>query len=118
MNDHTIPSKYKHPMPKVFTWWYLSFVDSKKGWLGACLVEAQDILDATKIARKAGCNPGGEVLALALKADDPKPAALQYKLVTDEAMIQLLLGEIMQITTEGLTCSECEKRAHDGPHHV
>lgn len=106
--EHFYPKDYKHAPPRVFNWWYLSFVDSK-GWLGACCVEADSIQDAAAIARTAGCNPGGEVLGLALNHDDPVPAALQYKLVTDEAMLELLLGEIMQISSAGMPCVECEK---------
>lgn len=95
-------------MPKQFDWWYLSFVDHKKGWLGACCVEAKDLHDAVKTAWKAGCNPGGEVLALALRDGLPVPDPLKYKLVTDAAIIELLLGEVVRIVPEG-PCADCGK---------
>lgn len=45
---------------------YMSFVDPKlpegHRWLGACIVEAEDQIDATRKAWVAGCNPGGEIL--------------------------------------------------------
>lgn len=112
MSEHRYPKGYKHKLPGVYTWWYLSFV-SHKGWLGACCVEADSIQDAAAIAHKACCNPGGEVLGLALSPEDPVPPMLQYKLVTDEAMIELLLGEIMQVPAGQGTCVECEKELHE-----
>ena len=111
MAKHSYPDKYRHTMPGELLWWYLSFVGDKK-WLGACCVEADSIQDATRAAHKAGCNPGGEVLGLALAPVDPVPAELQYKLVQDEHMIELLLGKIMQIPSGG-TCVECEKHTHE-----
>jgi hypothetical protein len=46
---------------------YLSFADNSKPtgsqWLGACVVEADDAKEAIEEAWRAGCNPGGEVLA-------------------------------------------------------
>ncbi|MFY9838226.1 MAG: hypothetical protein WAK55_17500 [Xanthobacteraceae bacterium] len=114
MSKHSYPKQYKHkmPAPEELSWWYLSFVDSHKGWLGACCVEADSIQDAVDTAYKAGCNPGGEVLGLALKPADPVPQILQYKLVADEAMIELLLGDIMQLPAGQGTCVECEKDQH------
>jgi hypothetical protein len=112
MAQHSYPKKYKHKMPSVFTWWYLSFVDHKKGWLGACCVEADSLQDAVQIARTAGCNPGGEVLGMALASNDPVPAPIQYKLITDTPMLELILGEIMDVPAGQGTCVECEKELH------
>ena len=109
---HNYPRHYKHAPPRVFNWWYLSFVEPGDGWLGACCVEADSIQDAAAIARTAGCNPGGEVLGLALNPEDVVPAQLQYKLVTDEHMLQLLLGEIMQVSSEGMQCEGCKHDSH------
>lgn len=60
--------------------WYLSFVDLPRNepsiyapmgfmtrpalWLGAALVEATDVVDAARQARRLGCNPGGEVVGV------------------------------------------------------
>lgn len=42
--------------------WWLSFVDPTDGhFLGACIVEAEQIHDAVPAAWRLGCNPGGEV---------------------------------------------------------
>jgi hypothetical protein len=102
-------------MPPVekLRWWYLSFVDPHKGWLGACCVEGDSIQDASDAAWKATCNPGGQVLGLALQPDDPVPEALMYKLVTDDAMLQILLGEIMAVEVDDSECEECKKKGMD-----
>ena len=116
MGKHSYPKDYKHKPPAEMGWWYLSFVGDD-GWLGACCVEADSIQDAAHIAHKAGCNPGGEVLGLALAPEDPVPAAIQYKLITDTPMLELLLGEIMQQPAGG-PCVECEKDAHGHEPHA
>lgn len=45
--------------------YWLSFVDDErpKGsqFLGAAIVEAENSLDAVRVAHHLGCNPGGEV---------------------------------------------------------
>jgi hypothetical protein len=113
MAKHTYPKSYKHDgMPEHLAWWYLSFVDPHKGWLGACCVEADSLIDAAKTARKAGCNPGGEVMGLALQPDDPVPTAIQYKLITDTPMLELILGKLMHVPSGG-PCVECEKHVHE-----
>ncbi len=43
------------------TWW-LSFCSPTEGFLGACIVEADDLIDASRTAWKLGCNPGGEMM--------------------------------------------------------
>lgn len=111
-HHHTYPENFKHTMPKELGWWYLSFVGDS-GWLGACCVEADSLIDATQIARLAGCNPGGEVLGLALAPEDPVPTAIQYKLITDTPMLELLLGKIMRVPSGQGTCVECEKEIHE-----
>jgi hypothetical protein len=49
--------------PSLLFW--LSFVDPARPegrrFVGACLVEARDFLEAGRIAHAAGCNPGGEM---------------------------------------------------------
>ena len=58
-------------------WWWLSFVDPKNrdndgsAFLGACVVEGNDLIDAVKMAHKLGVNPGGDVTGL------PVPEAKQ-----------------------------------------
>jgi hypothetical protein len=113
--NHQFPQNYKSEMPPIgdLRWWYLSFVDPDKNpsWLGACCVEATDMIDAARTARKAGCNPGGEVLGLALRDGLPIPDILKYKLVTDLAMLELFTGEIVRFNPHkaGLVCEECKK---------
>ena len=61
-------------------WFYLSFASATE-FLGACVVEATDSLDAPLVAHARGCNPGGEVLIL--PTPDNKPGHLEpYKLLS------------------------------------
>ena len=43
-------------------WWWLSFDDEVKGFLGACIIPAQSFLEAVAITSTLDCNPGGEIL--------------------------------------------------------
>jgi hypothetical protein len=55
-------------------WWWLSFCDDVQ-FLGVAIVEAPDIRQALLAAKRAGCNPGGEVLARRIPEDrlpDPR----------------------------------------------
>lgn len=64
-------------IPTVRRWWFLSFssTDRPKGrqFLGAALVKGYDVGDAAASAHVYNCNPGGEVLGIALP-DIPEPA--------------------------------------------
>jgi hypothetical protein len=51
--------KVTKPSPTGLMW--LSF-SGDEGFLGACVVEGRDVLDASEEARLRDCNPGGEVL--------------------------------------------------------
>jgi hypothetical protein len=66
--------------------WYLSFVDTTieceeanaypggPGWKGACIVPADDEIDAVGVSHTMGCNPGGEVAILGpVPPDKVKP---------------------------------------------
>ena len=44
-------------------WWWCSFSDKEKGFLGVVIVRAQGITTAIIEARRIGINPGGEVLS-------------------------------------------------------
>jgi hypothetical protein len=50
--------------------WYLSFAD-ETGFLGACIVPAEDMIGAVTMAHVLGCNPGGEVAGAPVPADAP-----------------------------------------------
>jgi hypothetical protein len=55
-------AKARHVSP-TDPWWYLSFADDP-GFLGACIVQAQDQLAAVSVAHNLRINPGGQVLML------------------------------------------------------
>lgn len=58
-------------------WWYLSFVDGSRPegqqFLGAAIVRARGMTGAIQEAHRRGCNPGGEVMAIATDAEPPFP---------------------------------------------
>ena len=53
--------------------WWLSFCDPKihegSQFLGACIIEGSDGIEAIRAAHRLGCNPGGEVLFHEIDAD-------------------------------------------------
>jgi hypothetical protein len=59
------------PMSDDLQWWWLSFVDTDtNSLLGACLVQAYDVVTAAKAAWDNGCNPGGQVAAWRMPSPD------------------------------------------------
>ena len=60
-------------------WQYLSFCDGSapKGqqWLGCCIVEGDDVVEAAARAHDLGCNPGGQVACWAFRYVPP----MQYR---------------------------------------
>ncbi len=52
-------------------WWWLSFCDSDRPtgeqFLGACVVDGGTMPDAVRNAHHLGCNPGGEVMGIAIE---------------------------------------------------
>jgi hypothetical protein len=84
------------------SWYYLSFSDSTKPkgqmWAGACCVEAEDEKAAVRKAWMTGCNPGGCVLIHKVPPGKYVPEQLRHNLITDFAMLELLLGpcEVIQ----------------------
>jgi hypothetical protein len=64
-------------------WYYLSFADDGKGWLGATCVEACSIKDAIRVSHERGINPGGEVLTIPLTPHEP-PEEAKYKFMKTE----------------------------------
>lgn len=86
------------------SWYYLSFSDNErpKGemWAGACCVEAEDEVAATRRAWELGCNPGGSVLIHKIPPDKYVPEMLRNNLVTDFAMLELLLGPCERISND------------------
>jgi hypothetical protein len=81
-----------------FGWFYLSFADVQPiGWLGAVIVQARGILEATDIASAFGINPGGEVKATRLQDNPTLPPGttmedVTYKLLTMADMEKYLGG--------------------------
>jgi glutathione S-transferase len=62
-------------------WWWLSFCDDVQ-FLGVAIVKAPDIREALLAARRAGCNPGGEVLARHIPEDKLPAPWLRHKLLS------------------------------------
>lgn len=71
-------------------WWWLSFADEKKPqgsqFLGAVLLEANDMSDAVLKSKRLGLNPGGEVLGAMLGGHKEPPKEQTYKLLSLELM--------------------------------
>ena len=80
--------------------YYLSFSDEEKGWLGACIIEAPGPATAMRASWKIGCNPGGEVLII----DTPPGVAIQEcyrnRLLTLAEVKSLGLGAVKSIKGE------------------
>lgn len=80
--------KWENPRPKL---WYISFADGSlpKGtqFLGACVVEAVDLLDAIQEAHRRGCNPGGEAQVMECPPEAPPvPEEFKNRLLNREAI--------------------------------
>ena len=80
------------------TWWWLSFADDSRPagqrFLGACLVQAVDIVDACKQAHRHGINPGGQVLGHAVAARKVIPDGWTERLLSRQECEEL--DRIMQ----------------------
>ena len=46
--------------------WWLSFADDT-GFLAACIVPGDSMIDAVRTAWASGCNPGGEAMGLEIE---------------------------------------------------
>jgi hypothetical protein len=76
--------------------WWLSFVDPDKsappdeqvpgggGFLGVCIVEAEDPMDAVRRAWALGINPGGQVQIVGPGPQDAYPPEALHRLLTAE----------------------------------
>jgi hypothetical protein len=49
--------------------WYLSFATDEEGFLGACVVEADEFDDALRKSHILAINPGGEVMGMLVPND-------------------------------------------------
>lgn len=70
---------------------YMSFVDHSRPegerWLGACLVQAESVGDATHKAWEAGCNPGGEILFV--EPEREPDIKWFYRLLTKDDLLEM-----------------------------
>jgi hypothetical protein len=81
--------------------WWLSFVDTEKSvppeeqvsggsrFLGVCIVEAEDPIEAVKEAWRQECNPGGQVQIVGPGPIDAYPPEALNRLLTAEEAKQL-----------------------------
>lgn len=73
--------------------WFLSFCDEEKPegekFVGACVVEADSVEDATRVAWREGCNPGVDMLAIEIPPEDARfvPPELLNKLMTAAELV-------------------------------
>ncbi len=92
------------------TWWYLSFADvtRPKGqhFLGACIVQGDDIVEAAREAHVRGCNPGGQVLGAPYPDDVPTPEPRwRYRLLSKAAIAEMdgvAVDELMTLGDLGI----------------
>lgn len=80
-------------------WFYMSFVDEDRGgFLGACVVEARGMLDATMQTHASGINPGGEVLTIEVEegAIENFPEPMRNRLLS-RADLETL-GPVMKLS--------------------
>ena len=54
------------------TWYYMSFSDGE--FLGAVIIEADDLRDAVRKTHEQNLNPGGEIKILTIPPDADPPA--------------------------------------------
>jgi hypothetical protein len=72
------------------TWFYLSFADSRlpngEQWLGAAIVQADDVSGAMTEAWRRGINPGGEIVAV--EVEHMPPARFLNRLMISKAELR------------------------------
>lgn len=76
--------------------WWLSFCDPDKPegtrFLGVSIVEAMDFLNAVRIARAHGCNPGGECQGTEITGFKVKEEYM-YRLLTKKEADDVILED-------------------------
>ncbi len=84
-----------HEMPPIpdfppKPWWWLSFADPDKPegqrFAGVCIVQGSNMEDAVSEAWRRKCNPGGEIMALALGylTEEKVPLECRNRLMSGE----------------------------------
>lgn len=73
--------------------WWLSFADptlpAGTQFLGACLVEANSLVDAISVSHLRGINPGGEVATWGPFPPDKAPHYPRHELLSRERITEL-----------------------------
>lgn len=66
--------------------WWLSFASDENVFLGVCLVDADHFIEACRVAKTVGCNPGGQAMGVELP---PLPEAqAEWALPTNRLLSQ------------------------------
>ena len=83
---HRHADAFTMPLP----WWWLSFVDPElpegDRFLGVCVVQGANVVDAVERAWALGCNPGGAVAGWVLPPlEEPDPEWRERLLTRAEA---------------------------------
>jgi len=73
------------------TWWYLSFAD--EAFNGACIVEADGMVEAVKEAHRLRINPGGQVRGNPIPEDAVYDPAYRNRLLNKDDLQEMLPHE-------------------------
>jgi hypothetical protein len=71
---------------KNYNWWWLSYADEEKGFLGVIIVLAPGFIDACKVTHAFKINPGGQVQGVCLREKQLKKLTVfnVFKLLNKE----------------------------------
>jgi hypothetical protein len=94
-------------------WWWCSFADDARPagtqFLGVAIVKAANVGHASSVAWRAGCNPGGQLMAVPVPSElgDP-PADMDHKLITERERLDALTQEWHGCSVKSLAEHEAE----------
>lgn len=87
-------------------WWYLSFAAEK--FLGACIIEAEDFVDAVRRSHRMNINPGGSVRGNPIPEDAVYDPSYRNRLLTKEDLQAMLPHEEILTDRERLLKQQSE----------
>jgi hypothetical protein len=91
-------------------WFYASFSEGR--FLGALFMKVKGPAHLSRESFRLGLNPGGQMLAWALKETDPLPEEKYRNRLLDEKTLKEAVGPLMRI--DGTTVVEEENEASGG----
>jgi hypothetical protein len=75
-------------------WFWLSFSDG--GFLGANIVQGEDMAAAAARSHLLGINPGGQVVGMPIDDVDKFPAEFRNRLLSKDEVMTKLKGRVMR----------------------